>query len=206
MGKITTDRVKVFVSYSHSDSEWAERLRAHLHVADSKGLIEYWSVNNIERGSVWKQHIENAIKTAKVLVLLISPDFLASAFSTDVETPLIEGAAKEGALIILILVRPVAQDAIKGIERHRFINNEPLSTLSPIDQEKLLIDVASKVNKVIIEYKEKLNSNKILASTIGGAAIGSLIFPVPFLGTFLGALIGGAIGSARKEKKEDAKY
>lgn len=207
MGETTTNRVKVFVSYSHSDSEWAERLRAHLHVANSKGLMEYWSVNSIESGSVWKQHIESAIKTAKVIVILVSPDFIASVFSADFELPLIEEAVKDGALVIPILIRQVAQDATKGIEKYQFINNKPLSTLSPGNQEELLINVARKINNIIIEHKKKRSfSEKILSSAIGGAVIGGLISGGP-LGALLGGLVGGAIGSTpRKEKKEDAKY
>lgn len=202
MGEMTTDRVKVFISCSHSDSEWAERLLAHLHVADSKGLIEYWNYNNeIEFGDNFKQRIENAIKTSKIFVILVSPDFIASTFSTNFEIPLIEEATKDGALVILILVRQVALDATKGIEKYQFINNDPLSTLSPRDQEELLIKIASEINNVIIKHKEKLESisGKALASAIGGAVIGSLI-PGGLLGTILGGLLGGAIGSARRKE------
>lgn len=198
------NRLKVFLSYSHNDSEWVERLMAHLNKADSKGLVEYWSDQKLIPGSNWKELITEAIKEAKVFVILVSPDYVASPFSADVEFPLINEAAEDGALILPVLVKPVSNSAIQGLSKYQFTNINALNNLSPREQEKLIIDIAEKINSAIIEHKKKIESNsgQVLASTIGGAIIGNMLIP-GLGGLILGGLTGIVLSNANKGDKND---
>jgi hypothetical protein len=198
------NRLKVFLSYSHNDKEWAERLMAHLNKAESKGLVEYWSDQKVIAGSDWQEQITEAIKEAKVFVILVSPDYVASPFSADIEYPLINEAAEDGALILPVLVKPVSNSAIHGLNKYQFTNINALSSLSPREQEKLIIDIAEKINVAIIEHKRKVESNsgQVLASTIGGAIIGNMIIP-GLGGVILGGLTGIVLSSANKGDKND---
>jgi hypothetical protein len=198
------NRLKVFVSYSQSDCEWAERLLAHLSIAESKGLVEYWSDQKIQAGSEWKQEIEKAIKQSKVFVILVSPDYVASPFSADFELPLIKEASEDEALILPVIIKPTVKAALGGLSKYQTVNDEALSSLSPKEQEKLLIKLANKINAAILEHKKKIESNsgQILASAIGGAIIGNLIIP-GIGGALLGGLLGGALGGANKGGKDD---
>jgi hypothetical protein len=199
------DRFKVFLSYSKSDCEWAERLMAHLNKAESMGLVEYWSDQQLELGDSWNKEITKAIKEAKVFVILVSPNYIASPFCADIEFPLIKEAADDGALILPILVNPVSFSSLKGLQQYQFFNSEALKSLPPRQQEKLLLEVAEKINTAIIEHKRKIesNSSQVLASTIGGAIIGSMIIP-GIGGALLGGFFGGALGNTKKEDKDDA--
>ena len=62
------DRTKVFISYSHKDIEWLERLQVHLKPLEREGKIERWDDTLIESGEKWKETIRNAITSAKVAV------------------------------------------------------------------------------------------------------------------------------------------
>ncbi len=89
----------VFLSYSHRDKNEKETLCAHLlglevPLEQSIGIrrsdfIVAWSDAKIEAGAKWKEEILDAIRQAKVALLLITADFLKSAFIRDEELPAI---------------------------------------------------------------------------------------------------------------------
>ncbi|MBL3590139.1 MAG: TIR domain-containing protein [gamma proteobacterium endosymbiont of Lamellibrachia anaximandri] len=84
----------VFISYSHKDQTWLDRLRVFLKAYERKGL-KVWCDPYIEVGQRWEREIERALEDTCVGVLLISQDFIASDFIYERELPpLREGADK----------------------------------------------------------------------------------------------------------------
>src|SRR3954465_12543236 len=69
-------RTKVFISYSHTDQEWLERLKRHLKPLVREGRLDCWDDTHIRPGDDWKKEIRTALDTAQAAVLLISADFL----------------------------------------------------------------------------------------------------------------------------------
>lgn len=77
----------VFISYSHKDKQWLERLKVHLKPFVDDISIDVWDDTRIRVGDDWQGEIESALNKAKVAVLLISADFLASEFIKNNEIP-----------------------------------------------------------------------------------------------------------------------
>src|SRR5690606_22976993 len=75
-----TGRDKVFFSYSHADGEYLERALIHLRPLERAGALNLWSDTKLRAGDRWREEIRKAIGAARVAVLLISADFLASEF------------------------------------------------------------------------------------------------------------------------------
>lgn len=102
--RVTSDikaRSGVFISYSHKDARWLERIRIMLTPLVRTQEIFVWDDTKIKPGTKWKQEIANAIDGAQVALLLVSPNFLASGFVADKELPPILNASREKGLVVI---------------------------------------------------------------------------------------------------------
>jgi hypothetical protein len=138
----------LFISYSHRDSEWLGKLRANLSALVQEGVIDFWVDEDIEKGLKWRQQIERALSDCRGGVLLVSPDFLHSAFITDVELPaLLQQAAKtKNKKIFWLQVRKCDpnDDKMKAIMEYQSLlaNATPLSEYNDDDKAKALAKIA----------------------------------------------------------------
>jgi tetratricopeptide (TPR) repeat protein len=98
----TQDRTRVFVSYSHKDKPWLEKFNNVIAPDIRNNRIDYWDDHDLKPGDPWYEKILEMINSAKVAVLLVSPNFLASRFIMEEELPRILAARDEGLTIIWI--------------------------------------------------------------------------------------------------------
>jgi hypothetical protein len=143
---------RVFISYSHRDAAVLERLLVHLRPLEREGLIDPWSDRLLEPGNEWQKEIERALDRARVAILLVTADFLASDFVADNELPpLLEAAETSGTIILPIIVKPCRYVRDPHLRRLQAINDpaSPMLSRSEIEQERLLDDVAARIEKAI---------------------------------------------------------
>ena len=102
-----SSRSKVFISYSHADRYWLDRLLIHLAPLTREFAVDVWSDTRIRYGSRWRAEIKAAIESCDAAILLISADFLASDFIQKEELPpLLQAADERGKLIVPVIVGP----------------------------------------------------------------------------------------------------
>ena len=75
----------IFFSYSHVDESLRDQLEVHLAMLKRQGLIEAWHDRRIKAGDDVDVSIAAELERAEVILLLVSPDFLASKYCYDVE-------------------------------------------------------------------------------------------------------------------------
>jgi hypothetical protein len=100
--------VSVFYAYSHRDAPFRDRLETHLAVLRRQGLIEDWYDRQIRPGQVVAREIDDRLRTADVILLLVSADFLASDYCYEVEMKLaLERHERGDARVIPLILRDV---------------------------------------------------------------------------------------------------
>lgn len=79
--------VKIFISYSHRDEALREDLEGQLAILKNLGKIRIWQDRAIKAGDEWNEKILKAIDSADIILLLVSPRFMASDFCFNKEMP-----------------------------------------------------------------------------------------------------------------------
>jgi len=76
----TASPLTVFYSNAYEDEPLLDELEKHLSLLHRQGVITGWSKHNIIPGEERVHTIDKALKAASIILLLISPDFLASDY------------------------------------------------------------------------------------------------------------------------------
>lgn len=142
---------RVFVSYSHADSEHLKRLLVHLRPLERAGLVDVWQDTKLRAGDKWRTEIEAALARAKFAVLLVSADFLASDFIVSHELPaLLKTAEAEGTRILPLILKPCRFTRDQALSEFQAVNDpsRPLILLPESEREGLYDKVSAIVEGV----------------------------------------------------------
>jgi hypothetical protein len=141
----------VFISYSHADKQWLERLQRHLRPLERTGAL-VWDDTRLQPGSAWREEIRKALAETKVAVLLVSADVLASEFITTNELPpLLAAAEDDGATILPVIISPCRFERTESLSRFHAVNDpqKPLVQLRTANRDRVFDDVARAVEDAL---------------------------------------------------------
>ena len=147
----------VFITYSHKDEAWKDRLVSHLGVLQHEGLLNLWDDRRIGAGQDWEKEIEEAMAKANVAILLVSRHFLTSNFILEEEVPrLMERREKEGVRIFPIIAEPCVWKQVKWLSRMnlRPKDGKPLSGGNEHQIDTDLAAIAEEVAAIIKRVPE----------------------------------------------------
>lgn len=145
------ERDQLFISYSHVDRGWVVRLQTMIRPLVRSEALRLWDDSQIPAGAKWKVEIEKALASAKVALLLVSDDFLASEFVTNKELPpLLRAAEEEGLCILWVCLGPCFYEATPIHEYQAVLPpGEPLEALSPVQQKAALKTIAGAIRAAL---------------------------------------------------------
>jgi hypothetical protein len=144
----------VFISYSHKDAQWLEKLKQFLRPLEEQELVSIWDDTEIRPGAEWLGEIRKALESARVAVFLVTQNFLASPFIREKELPaLVEAASNRGCLIFWIAV---SSSTIEDSPLARFQGaispNKPLDLMSDGEQNQALTEIYRKMKAAVLVH------------------------------------------------------
>lgn len=152
---VAVSPITLFYSYVDEDKIYQQELEKRLIVLRRQGLITDWHARRIDVGMIKQQEIDIHIQSANIILLLISPDYLASDyyFGYEMQLALIRHANKE-ILIVPVILRPCEWDETP------LVNFSVLPTdCKPIsqwrDRDHAFLDVVRGIRKIIQPFQDK---------------------------------------------------
>ena len=145
--------IKVFYSYSHKDERIRNELANHLSILRRQGVISEWHDRKIGAGSEWAGEIDQHLNTAQVILLLISPDFLASDYCYDIEMKRAMERHDAGeACVIPVILRPVVWMGAP-FDKLQALPKDAKAVVSWRSWDEAFVSVAEGIRKAVEDLK-----------------------------------------------------
>ncbi|MEM9590883.1 MAG: toll/interleukin-1 receptor domain-containing protein [Pseudomonadota bacterium] len=142
---------RVFVSYSHRDEQLRDQLEVQLSMLKRQGLIDVWHDRRLVAGDRLDWTISNELDRADIVLLLISPDFLASDYCYNIEKARALARHRNGdARLISVILRPsdwTHTDLAQFLVTPK--DGKPVTLWPNIDEA--FLDVAKSIRRAIEE-------------------------------------------------------
>lgn len=174
---------EVFISYSHEDEKLLEQLTTVLSDLEREGVIKVWHGGMVDPGADWEKEIKARLKRAKVILLLVSPDFISSHYCYEVEAGETLKRHKTGkALVIPIILYPVPNWRRLPFGKFQALpkNARPLTDWP--STEEAFVNIAEGVRKAVQDFRAR----RVKARVIALIVVLSLLLSAPAFFIFVG--------------------
>ena len=150
--------LKIFFAYAREDEALREKMEVHLSSLRRDGLISPWSDRLITAGTDWEREISKSLRAASIILLLISPDFIASDYCYSIEmTRALERHRRNEARVIPVLLRPCDwHDAPFARLAVLPTNAQPVTLWA--NEDKAFHTIAMGIRRVVVEMHGQPNS------------------------------------------------
>jgi hypothetical protein len=162
--------VTIFYSYSHKDEDLRLGLETHLAALRRSGLIAEWHDRKLLPGQEWDKEINKYLESARLVLFLISADFLNSAYITDVEVKrALERQAAGQAIVIPVILRPVVWKIIPEFARLQALPDGARPVTDWSSWDAAFVSVCEGIVAVVLAEKAKVDDDWRAARRQAGA-------------------------------------
>ncbi len=149
--------VEVFYAYAHADEILRHTLEKHLIALQHQGIICGWHDREIAAGDIRETAVNQHLNSAQLILLLISPDFLASDECYQMALHALERHAKGHTKVIPILLRPTDMSQLPFAHLSPLpSNNEPVTLWT--NQDAAFVDIAKGIRQAAERLSNVPNS------------------------------------------------
>lgn len=146
-------KVKVFLSYSHSDEQYKNELDKHLSVLRRSEKVDTWNDRALLAGAKLDDEIEQHLRNDDIFILLISSDFINSDYCYNKEMQkAIERANANQCIMVPVIVRPCLWQVLPIKD---FLampqDGKPISKYE--DRDEAYTEVVSAINNLINTFE-----------------------------------------------------
>lgn len=135
----------IYCCYASADQPYVYELKKHLAFLENQSLLAIWQNTDIQPGTDLKKERSLRLHSADIVLIFVSPDFLASNVYSDTEMQaIIQQHALGNTHVIPILTRPVHwQGTLFSHLQALPTNGVPISSWSHLDEA--LFDVTQDI-------------------------------------------------------------
>src|SRR5258708_39156992 len=154
--KMKSSPLRLFISYNHVDERLFEKLEKHLSSLKRRVIIQICSDRSIPVCSQWTEELNKYLEEANIILLLISPDYLASDFNYSVEmSRALERHKAEQAICIPVILRPTDLMGLPFDDLQILPSiGRPITLWNSLDEA--FLDVIQGIRKVIQELNNRI--------------------------------------------------
>ena len=144
-----TSPKKIFCCYAHKDQQFLLELKNHLSPLQRQGLIEITADIDISPGANWENEISQHLNRSQIILLLVSPEFIASPYCYTKEMEQALKRHKQGDVCVIpIIVRSVywketplaeLQALPKGAKPIKDWSNRDKAYLNVVEEIRLIV-------------------------------------------------------------------
>lgn len=151
----TVGAVDSFVAYAHEDEGIRGQVEQHLAALRRIGRLNVWHDRKIMPGSTWETEISSALDECGLVLLVVSPAFIASDYCYGVEMQRALALRAEGRCVIVpIIARPCLwQPTPLGAIQALPTDARPITTWE--NQDSALLDVTNGIAALLDSLKPK---------------------------------------------------
>lgn len=176
--------LELVFSYSHKDQSLRDELAAHLSPLEREGLISSWHDRRIAPGTDVDDEIGSRFERAKIIVLLVSSDFIASEYCYGREVSMALKRHETGdARVIPIILRPVDWTRTPFC-RLLALPTDAKPVTSWTDRDAAFLDVAQGIRRAVQE---------VGSGTASTSPVELKIAEIFYLSRFNGVYVGGEL-------------
>jgi hypothetical protein len=147
--KAAGEPLEIFLSYSHRDEEMKDELIINLAPLKVQGLIKTWHDRDIELADEWKKQIDTRLNTSDIILLLVSPSFVASEYCYDIEMKRAMERHEAGeARVIPIILRPTIFEDLP-FARFQAAPRNARPVTSWLNRDDAYYDIAVQIRQVV---------------------------------------------------------
>lgn len=147
--------VKIFFCYAREDEAYLNKLKNQLKPLLRQGLIDVWYDRDISAGTEWERRINEHLNEAQIILLLVSPDFMASDYCYSIEMKrALERHDRGDARVIPIILRSSHWREVLG--KLQVLPRDGKPVKSWLDQDEAFFDVSDGIRKVVNEIPKYL--------------------------------------------------
>lgn len=153
--------LRVYVCHAPEDRRYREALERHLSPLERAAQIQTFSEDRIRPGAVVSQEVTKALQEAQLVLLLMSPDFLASDRCMDVAQ---RAQSRPGVSVVPILIRATLWQStpFAGLKVLP-LSRRPVRSWR--DEDEVWMEVATELQDLIKEISEGMGARPPAAAS-----------------------------------------
>lgn len=154
-----------FISYSHEDEKHRERLEKQLKVLQRSNILSTWNDRRISVGAELDKEIRQHVEEDDLIILLVSPDFIASDYCYDKEMQrALERHDADDAVVVPVILRPCDWKNTR-LSSLLAAPRDGLAITKWPDQDEAFLDVAQAIRVAANRLLERRRSKEASART-----------------------------------------